>query len=242
MSFKVIHPGQPLHPRYRLLSRTAAIRSENHVPSPEDLRLNIFTDASPVSKRGLGGVGIGHGRWLPTQPSSMTQSLSYVVTELHNSNECELLALAEAALVVSDEIKDNITTLRENDWKIRVMIWSDSRTALQSLKEPNCFARFRSGRPTKICIIILKIISEMESLPIRGPIELIWMPGLSTKMHKTADFMTKNPNGQIWQSSNLTGDDNDDVSKAHCRPSCCQKGCAFSRFSLECRHIWTDDS
>ncbi|KAL1871925.1 hypothetical protein Daus18300_004561 [Diaporthe australafricana] len=122
----------------------------------------------------------------------MAQSLSYVVTGVHDPNECELLALADAALVVSDEIKKNITTLRENNWKIRVMIWSDSHTALKFLQNPNCSKRFGPGRPTKIRNLILKIISEMESLPISA-IQFIWIPGRCTKMHETADFMTKNP-------------------------------------------------
>lgn len=192
MSFEVIHPGWVIRPCGRVLAAEAAIRAENHVPSPHDMRLNIFTDASPAVVNGVGGVGVCYGGWLPTHPNNLTRSLSYVVPRVRDPNECELVALADAALVVLDEINENITALRANNWSTRVMIWSDSHTALKYLQDPSKFKRFGKGGPEALRSLILRLVGEINSLPVKGPIEFYWMPGLCTNLHKTADFMTKN--------------------------------------------------
>lgn len=168
------------------------MRAEHHMPSPDDLRLDLFTDASPVSKGGIGGVGICYGRWLPDQPFDMINSLSYVVPGVKDANECELVALADATLVVIDEIKQNLEIMTEKDWKTEVAIWSDSHTALKFLDDPSQFQRFGPGRPTQVRNLILKLLSDMKGLPIKGPVTYIWVPGLSTPKHCTADYMTKN--------------------------------------------------
>lgn len=192
MDFQVVHPGRKISRRDCHVAQQAAMRAENHIPAPDDLRLNLFTDASPVSKGGPGGVGICYGRWLITQPVRMLNSLSFVVPKVHDANECELVALADAALVVIDEIKENLKIMKANDWKTSVMIWSDSHTALRFLEEPNNFSRFGPGRPTQVRGLILELVSEIKTLPVKGPVKFIWVPGLSTEMHRKADYMTKN--------------------------------------------------
>lgn len=192
MDFQVIHPGQVVRRRDFDLAQEAAIRAEDHIPRPDDLRINLFADASPVSRCGIGGVGICHGRWLPTQPVCMVNSLSYAVPTVKDANECELVALADATLVVIDEIRGNMQGMTQNGWKTSVTIWSDSHTALKFLENPSQFQRFGPGRPTQVRSLILKLVSEMKSLPIKGPIKFVWLPGLSTEMHCKADYMTKN--------------------------------------------------
>lgn len=154
--------------------------------------MNLFADASPVSKCGTGGVGICYGRWLPTQPVSMVNTLSYVVPTVTDANECELVALADATLEVIDQIQENIQSMTENGWKTSVTILSDSHTALKFLEDPTQFQRFGPGRPTQVRNLILKLLSEMKNLPIKDPVEFVWVPGLSTGWHCAADHMTKN--------------------------------------------------
>lgn len=193
MDFQVTHPGQIIRRRGFDVAQEAAIQAEYHMPNPDDLRINLFTDASPVSKCGIGGVGICYGRWLPTQPVDMITSLSYVVPRLKDANECELVALADATLVVIDEIKENLQIMTQKHWKTSVTIWSDSHTALKFLDDPSQFQRFGPGKPTQVRNLILKLVSDMKDLPIKGPVKFIWVPGLSTSKHCTADYMTKNP-------------------------------------------------
>lgn len=192
MSFEVFHPGRVIRPSDRAPAAHAATMAERHIPSPHDLRLNIWTDGSPA-KHTVGGVGICYGKWLPTQRDGLTKSFSFVVPRVHDANECELVALADAMLVILDEIKENITTLRANNWETRVMVWSDSHTALKYLQNPAYVRRFGTGRPAELRALILQLVAETDSLPIKGPIEFYWVPGLCTTMHQTADFMTKNP-------------------------------------------------
>ncbi|KAI7785585.1 hypothetical protein LA080_006605 [Diaporthe eres] len=165
--------------------------AERHVPSPQNLRLNIWTDGSPA-KHTVGGMGICYGKWLPTQTDGLTKSLSFVVPRVPDANECELVALADAMLVVLDEIKENFTTLRANNWKTRVMVWSDLHTAVKYLENPQNLRRFGTGRPAEVRALILHLVSETDGFPIKGPIEFYWVPGVCTAMHQTADFMTKN--------------------------------------------------
>lgn len=192
MNFEVFHPGRVIRPSDRAPAAHAAMMAERHVPSPHELRLNIWTDGSPA-KHTVGGVGICYGKWLPTQRDGLTKSFSFVVPRVHDANECELVALADAMLVILDEIKENITTLRANNWATRVMVWSDSHTALKYLQNPAYVRRFGTGRPAEIRALILQLVAETDSLPIKGPVEFYWVPGLCTTMHQTADFMTKNP-------------------------------------------------
>lgn len=192
MSFEVFHPGRVIRPCDRAPAARAATMAERHVPSPHDLRLNLWTDGSPA-KHTVGGVGICYGKWLPTQRDALTKSLSFVVPRVHDANECELVALADAMLVILDEIQENITTLRANNWATKVMIWSDSHTALKYLQNPQNLRRFGTSRRAEVRALILHLVSQTRSLPIKGPIEFYWVPGLCTTMHQTADFMTKNP-------------------------------------------------
>lgn len=192
MDFQVIHPREPVRERDYDSAQRAAIRAEDHVPKPDDLRMNLFADASPNSKRGIGGVGICYGRWLPTQPVCMGNATSYVVPTVKDSNECELVALADATLEVIDQIQENIQIMTENGWKTSVTIWSDSQNALKFLEDPRQFQRFGPGRPTQVRNLILKLLSEMKNLPIKAPVKFVWIPGLSTGMHRGADRMTKN--------------------------------------------------
>lgn len=192
MDFQVIHPRRAVRGRDYDIAQRAAIRAEDHVPKPDDLRMNLFADASPVSKCGNGGVGICYGRWLPTQPVCMVNTFSYVVPTVRDANECELVALADAILEVIDQIQENIQSMTENGWKTSVTIWSDSHTALKFLEDPSQFPRFGPGRPTQVRNLILKLVSEMKNLPIKDPVKFVWVPGLSTGWHRAADYMTKN--------------------------------------------------
>lgn len=192
MDFQVIHPRRAVRGRDYDIAQRAAIRAEDHVPKPDDLRMNLFTDASPVSKGGIGGVGLCYGRWLPTQPVCMVNTFSYVVPTVRDANECELVALADATLEVIDQIQENIQSMTENGWKTSVTIWSDSHTALKFLEDPSQFPRFGPGRPTQVRNLILQLVSEMKNLPIKDPVNFVWVPGLSTGWHRAADHMTKN--------------------------------------------------
>lgn len=140
----------------------------------------------------MGGIGVCYGKWLPTQTDEFTRSHSFVVPQVHDSNECELVAIADAVLVALDEVKENITTLKANKWATRVMIWSDSHIALKYLQNPERFPSFGTGRPKDVRALIFRLVSEMNSFPINGPVHLYWIPGLCTPMHRLADYMTKN--------------------------------------------------
>lgn len=192
MDFQVFHPRWAVRGRDYDSAQLAAIRAEDHVPKPDDLRMNLFADASPVSKCGIGGVGICYGTWLPTQPVCMGNAISFVVPRVEDVNECELVALADAILEVIDQIQENIQIMTENGWKTSVTIWSDSNTALKFLEDPTQFQRFGPGRPTQVRNLILQLLSEMKNLPIKDPVKFVWIPGLSTGMHRGADHMTKN--------------------------------------------------
>lgn len=192
MDFQVIRPRRAVRGRDYDSAQREAIRAEDHVPKLDDLRMNLFADASPVSKCGIGGVGICYGRWLPSQPICMGNAISYVVPRVKDANECEIVALADATLEVIDQIQENIQIMTENNWKTSVTIWSDSQTALKFLEDPRQFQRFGPGRPAQVRNLILKLLSEMKNLPIKDPVKFVWIPGLSTGMHRGADHMTKN--------------------------------------------------
>lgn len=193
MEFEVFHPGRYIRPEDYPVARFAAMRAENHFPTPDNLRMNIFADASPESAWGTGGVGICYRRWLPNQLAHFVYPLSYLVPGMADTNECELVALADAILVAMDDIKRNLAIMRANSWQTSVMIWSDSHVALRYLERPDDFPRMNQGRPTAIRCLILKLISEIKTLPVKGLVGFRWVPRISTEMHRIADLMSKTP-------------------------------------------------
>lgn len=193
MEFEVFHPGRYVRPEDDPVAQFAAMRAENHFPTPDNLRMNIFADASPESAWGPGGVGICYRRWLPSQLAHFVHPLSYLVPGMVDTNECELVALADAILVAIDDIKKNLAIMRVYGWQTSVMIWSDSHVALRYLERPDDFPRLSQGRPAAIRCLILNLISEIKSLPVKGAVGFQWMPRTSTDMHRRADFMSKTP-------------------------------------------------
>lgn len=64
-----------------------------HVPSPHDLRLDTELEQTGPPPC------VGNCKWLLMQCGWIIKSLSFVVPKVHDANECELVAIADAALV-----------------------------------------------------------------------------------------------------------------------------------------------
>lgn len=140
MTLQVYHPtlGKEYIPSERRRFDVLARRAERHRPSPHDIQLNLFTDASPATRAGNGGVGICHGDWLPATASRNQgiNSMCFVIRGVRDSNECERVAIADAILVVCELVKQNLPVLEANNWKVKVTIRSDSLSAMLFLRRP----------------------------------------------------------------------------------------------------------
>lgn len=183
-------PGRP-GPRDYLFFTDAAQRAATHVSSPNDIQLNIFTDGSPASKVKPGGVGICFGSWMPDQVDGTMETLGFVVPGVKCSNETEIVALADAILVVSAEIKRNIEALTSNKWSVKVNVRSDSLNALRLLENPERRARLATNRAMRLRDLIQFTLSEFRKLPIDVTLAFWWIPATSVLQHRFADKKSK---------------------------------------------------
>lgn len=183
-------PGDP-GPQDYLFFRDAAQRAAAHVSSSDDIQLNIFTDGSPASKTKPGGVGICFSSWMPDQVDHTTKTLGFVVPGVKCSNETEIVALADAVLVVSAEIKRNVEALTSNKWSVKVNIRSDSLNALRVLQNPERRARLATNRALRLRGLVQFTLSEFRNLPIDVTVAFWWIPATSVPQHRFADKKSK---------------------------------------------------
>lgn len=191
MNFDIFCPSGHPRPQDYLFFRDAAERAAAHVSSPDDIQLNIFTDGSPASKTKPGGVGICFSPWIPDQVDQTIKTLGFVVPGVKCSNETEIVALADAVLVVSAEIKSNIEALTCNKRSVKVNVRSDSLNALRLLESPERRARLATNRAMRLRDLIQFTLSEFKKLPIDITVGFWWIPALSVTQHRFADKKSK---------------------------------------------------
>lgn len=128
---------------------------------------------------------------MPDQVDQTMKTLGFVVPGVKCSNETEIVALADAVLVVSAEIKSNIQALTSNKRSVKVNVRSDSLNALRLLENPERRSRLATNRAMRLRDLIQFTLSEFRKLPVDVTLAFWWIPALSVPQHQLADKKSK---------------------------------------------------
>lgn len=128
---------------------------------------------------------------MPDQVDHTTKTLGFVVPGVKCSNETEIVALADAVLVVSAEVKRNIEALTSNKWSVKVNVRSDSLNALRLLENPERRARLATNRALRLRDLVQFTLSEFRDLPVDVTVAFWWIPATAVPQHRFADKKSK---------------------------------------------------